>query len=237
MARRIFSKRKQIWRRRRYGGGRRLMRRSRFRRSFRRTQRIIKRTVRSMSEVKWGYLVVDTLFNNAVSSAFALYAFEPTISIGSSKNNRIGQRIRTKRFTIKWLVEAASQVATPQRFTLRMTFFKWRNRVPAIPANSDIYEDVGSGNGIFNSMVHTENIQVLKDYRYHMSTSYATFGGPMSAYGKLSIPWVFNWTYNDAAALTNTQDAVFMAFSAHPITDLTHTINLSIRGRMSYYDI
>lgn len=213
------------------------MRRSRFRRSFRRTQRLIKRTVRTMSEVKWGYLVSDTTFNNVVNSNFALFSFEPTISIGSNKNNRIGQRIRTKRFTLNWVIGNALQVATPLRFTLRMTFFKWRNRVPVTPANSDIYEDVGSAGGIFTSMVHSENIQVLKDYRYQTTSTFAAHGLPMNLHGHLSFPWVFNWTYNDAGALTNTQDVVFMAFSAYPATDLTHTIDLAMRGRLSYYDI
>jgi len=225
--------------------GRRRWRRSLFRRRFRvgrRTRgaaRFVKRVVRRMAETKWQYIDFSATYTSTASDLVAIPLFS-NLAIGTSKHERIGQLVRTARLTFKILFSISLNTALPFRTQMRMTLVRFPGgqfSPTGAPVATDIYEDVGTANGLFNSMVHNETVQVYRDVNWFMTNDFAAHGLPMSKQFKVSIPWIHNFSWGDASNITKSEKNIPWLILSMPSGSATNSISVNIRGRMTYKDI
>lgn len=150
----------------------RIRRRRRF--GAKRLRRFIKRTINRMSEVK--YAVTELPVNWADNTAF-FQKLNPDIPTGVNKDNRIGNRVKTKLLTVKWLIRTGTNANTSQNLEKIVRITIWQQRqiltLPN-PIIADIYDSPGN----FLSTLKGNNIRVMYDKTMNLTPGLSGGGNP-----------------------------------------------------------
>jgi hypothetical protein len=225
-----FQRRRKF---RRLNGGRR---RRVFGRS-KRLKRFVKGVVRRMSEVKW----VFTSYASGGAIPAGIYnvtELTPAFTQGPDKFQRIGNNIRYKRVTVQGIVQLNAGVAPPMLATMRVILFWSRNT--SSPSPGTIFDNASIGAGGINSTLMSQNVRVMKDWRFMVSPIGQGSGVQLSSGRtfKTSRRVNNNVSFTSSANVTplDPHDRLWLVYG----TDATVTTAfpvVNLHARFSYVDI
>lgn len=185
MAKRRFRSRGRFSRvRRRRGGG------------AKRLKRFVKRVVNRMSEVKYA---TESGAWNYDANGTVLTSINPVITQGASKNQRIGNKIKSKRLYLKLNAWISSDTGAADWFTRKLRIVILQPRVAfSVPLqNSDILDD---GNNWLSTIKGTA-VRVLYDKMFPLTPQLDANQHPSNS-GSVTKKMVFrinnNVTYRDS---------------------------------------
>lgn len=161
----------------------------------------------------------------------------PLITAGTGKTNRIGNRIRLNRLTIKWQIDlqvdfsvVTSGIIIPYR-----VFLVGNRGTATSPTIANFFEDVTTADIIYVSSTQTNSFRIIKEWRGMMSNFAAQTGYPSAVHGKVSIPWIKNLNYSTAGAQQSNDAVPFLVYwIGVPNGSIYRTADLF---RMSFIDI
>lgn len=235
-------------RKRRFRSRGRYVRRTGRRYGGRRLVSSIKRVIKRMSEVK--YAVGRNAGDYDGNQGFQ-YLINPEIAIGAGKNQRIGQKIRYKRLTVRFQVAARMgtlPVSGTSTQTVRILLVQARvnNTGSSYPFFN--WDDVFDDSGTNNSTVKNHNLRVLMDQIVdlgilnisNVATSTSMYMlKPSIRRFKLSVPINNNVEYRNASSTlpTDPKDMYYLLFySNNGAPALAVTLYTSYTCRISYFD-
>lgn len=233
--------------RKRYGSRRRRFSgRRRSPRLFKRTRKIVKRVINRMAEIKWDSIRSSATLVGAATAPFAFSVINiiPTISLGTTRRDRIGSKIQTQRLTFNWAARAV--IPTVDTYTPYTGHWAAGIRIMlvqtysgALPGAGEIFDTAGGGavsGDYFITPIQTSNVRVLKQWKVRLSTDNAKYGIPANVFGGCSLRFKRNMKWDDASNLQNNETNVFVVVSSG-LTLATNSIDFVGYTRMSFTDL
>lgn len=230
-------------RRFRSGGRFRRLRRRRGGLRSKRLRKFVKRTVRSMSEIKWA-----TISNSVATIDPAngtSQSINPAFVNGNSKTSRIGNKIRYKflQFRLNFQVTAISGTVYQATQTTRIIIFQPRIILFANPQSPTITETLlifASPSDRVISSIDNTRCRILMDRTYLLSPLgfYTSTGLPTA--GRLKMKKRVN---NNVSFISGNsfpqepKDTYYIAIFTDVSLPNTNSMTIQFNSRMSFYDI
>lgn len=205
-------------------------RRRRFssRRGTRKIRRVVKSTIRHMSEIK--YSVFRTTFVNTPGTS-TLQELTPDFNLGTDKFSRIGDKIKYKFAQVYGSITFYPLTAPPEFVRCRCVIF-WARQVPSLSYSNvaDISADVWS-------TLKPNMLRVVKDYRFYLSPNNFNESGFQVA-KKIQVRRRANQNVlfrQGGNRVEDPQDRLYVIFTSDGIVT-TSEFSCTFISRISFYD-
>lgn len=200
----------------------------RARRGTRKIRRVVKSTIRHMSEIK--YSVLRSTYTH-IPGTSTLTELTPDFPVGTDKFSRLGDKIKYKFMQLYGNVTFYPLTAPPEFVRCRMVIF-WARQVPSLSWSNvaDISADVWS-------TLKPNMIRVVKDYRFFLSPNNFNESGFQVA-KKIQVRRRCNQNVlfrQGGFRAEDPQDRLYSIFISDGIVT-TSEFNVSLLCRISFYD-
>lgn len=227
----VFKKRKFS----RFRFRRRYVRRS----GTKRLRRVIKNVIRRSTEIKYNTLG-QTLSADATN--YVLVELTPSILQGNTKTTRIGNRIRYKMLTVRFLVYLTSLLGAPTYTTrtTRVTIFQSRYLINILSFDPTLVWDDSLD---WKSTMKGQSVRVMYDKMMTLvpqgvATNLGTNSGAFTARLNFKVSNNVTFTGNTEISPGDPKDRYYMIVqcSQRNATPLSFNINGSVFSRLSFID-